>query len=183
MGTVNVLYSQFVFLLAFGWVGCCWSAARMVHTISLSPSLSLSFCFSIFVNWSEIWVGLIYVRKWRRIRSPKGEPTNSTQFTDFTFWVSLIYVRKWRRIRSPKGETTNSTQLNSRILPLLVLSKSDNSKKSLIRDPVIKIPISADHGRDELSKVRSEFDGSSSSSGGGAISEWLILSYAFCAVV
>jgi hypothetical protein len=42
---------------------------------------------------------------------------------------------------------------------------------SLISDPVIKIPISADHGRYELSKVRSEFDGSSSSSGGGAISE------------
>jgi hypothetical protein len=59
-------------------------------------------------------------------------------------------------------------QLNSihgLFLPLLVLSKSDDSKKSLISDPVIKIPISADHGRDELSKVRSEFDGSSSSSG------------------
>jgi hypothetical protein len=41
---------------------------------------------------------------------------------------------------------------------------------SLISDPVIKIPISADHGRYELSKVRSKFDGSSSS-GGGAISE------------
>jgi hypothetical protein len=62
-------------------------------------------------------------------------------------------------------------QLNSRILPLLVLSKSDDSKKSLISDPVMKIPISADQGRDELSKVRFEFDGSSSSSGGGAISE------------
>jgi len=46
------------------------------------------------------------------------------------------------------------------------LSKSDESKKSLISDRV-----SADDGSDELSKVPSKFDGSSSSSGGGAISE------------
>jgi hypothetical protein len=92
--------------------------------------------------------------------------------TDLRFgWILFMCVSEEEL--DPQREK-RQIQLNSRILPLLVLSKSDDSKKSLISDPVIKIPISADHGRDELSKVRSEFDGSSSSSLSGAISDPVI---------
>ncbi len=97
----------------------------MVHTISLSLSLSLSLSVFLFLS------------------------------TDLRFGWALFMCGSEEEL-DPQSEK-RQIQLNSihgLFLPLLVLSKSDDSKKSLISDPVIKIPISADHGRDELSALR-----------------------------